>query len=78
MNNIVDAIAKYDLAKQQERNFDKEEIKELRIILATLCMNQGELHVYDRDRALFRNNKPTFEWHYDAENRRHTLRLKDE
>lgn len=76
---INDAIARYDLAKRQEKDWDKEEIKELRIILAALCQIHGELHIYDKDRLRFRRDEDIkFEWRYDEPNRRHVLRLRDE
>lgn len=75
---IADSIARYDAAKRQEKDWDKEEIKELRLILAALCQRYGELHIYDKDRQSLRNENIKFEWIYEAENRRHILRLRNE
>ena len=78
-SKIADAIARYDLAKRQEKDWDKEEIKELRIILAALCRRYGELHIYDKDRVMIRGEENIqFEWKYEPDNMRHTLRLRDE
>lgn len=75
INNI---IISYDLAKRQEEDFKTEEIKELRLMLAILCNKYGQLEIGDRELSYFRKNQPQFEWSYEAENRRHILRLRDE
>lgn len=77
-NSIADVIARYDAAKRQEEDFKSAEIKELRLMLAILCNKYGQLEIGDRELSYFRHNEPHFEWYYEAENRRHILRLRNE